>query len=217
MAEIVTIAEGGGYARMSRITMVSGEVSTLGTAIDFTAVLKTELVFANVREETEYYSKELEQGKTMRVARTKGTYDIVTGSAVSAGDAKDAIKVTVSTSYANRKALKAIYKAGDPVVIAAGAGRLASTRALVGQAVLLGYLKGDDTWSMEPGLQEVTYEVEGGVGFTLASGVDYTDFNTGLLTSTITPVGESAITLETLVSGDQTTLCAGEIVLKDVS
>lgn len=217
MAEIVTIAEGGGYGRVSAITLTAGYVASFGTAIDFNSVVKTEITFANVREETEYYTKELEQGKTMRVARVKGTYDIITGSAVSAGDAKDSIKLTVATSYANRVSMKTIYKNGYPVAITAGVGRVAATRTVLGNAVLMGYLNGDDTWSMEPGIQEVTYEVVGGVGFTLATGVTYATINTAILTTAITPIGESAVTLVTLASGDQTTLCAGEIMLKSVT
>lgn len=221
------LKEGPFVIRLTPCTYANGEVTGFGTYRDFTAVADGEVEFKNSETTQEYYERRLSSNKTIKIAKTNSYVGINGASTPAASEGGDTVKFTGIFEYDDIKFFISLMRSGTsvPVVISFPLA-FTSTDGVPGWGHLLCKFQGNFAVGSKEGIMEIPVTFQGGVTYTPASGVDYTDFNTASVTSKkITPHGfdegdtpptTGAFTISALVEADGADFWGGNIVLKDV-
>lgn len=214
MAKITsTLAEtpikGLGFVRLVVVSLTAGTkiIASFGQCIDLVTVEAEKPMFSNPNEKTSYSSKMLTTGIEVKHAKLDSAIYAANGSAASKTDKADKISFTASISGAAKTALLTAMRDTDSrFAVCIGAGRKASNESVIGYYHLIGRMLGDIEEDLKEDIVTVALEVEGGEIYSLASGVDYTDYNTNVggagTNSTITPAGRSAVTIPDVTSDE---------------
>lgn len=214
------IVQGGNLAVVLPATLVSGEVSALGTAIKHEALVSTEITLPAEETSNEVISQEMDNGVTVEMPKVTTIMSAVTGAEKTASGATSGYKIKFDTLEADRASIieAAALLDGDTAFACVSLGELTDGSS-DGYAFIYGVVSASLTRSTK-GNQFASLSLEiSGVEGVAASGFDHADLNTGF-GITGDPMGGTAITkiIDTgnaFVAGDVTDLLAGKIVFKD--
>jgi len=185
-------------------------VTGFDTKIDLTAIQVTGYTVANDDATSqEYHENEVGGDMTLRLPKNPKAYDLVSESLeTSASGNKDKIKFKAYITIAQREAIKAL----KGKLVALMAFQMDTTGAVVYEEHLIGKLSGDIEFIDENGMLKFENEIVGkSISIDGSSTVTYSEYNTAMTGTDITPTGKSAITPTAIVTGDFTVLKTGLI------
>lgn len=216
------LIKGGQFIRLVPVSLTASTkiISSFGTKIDFNVVDAEKPKFTNPSQKTEYISKSLTGGDTIKHPKNDAAYMASDGSIASKSDNPNQINFSASASYADAKTLVSIMEDNDMrIAVCISAGRRASDETIVGYYHNLGKLVGDIELDFKEDIIPISLTVEGGEVFTAASGVDVSAYNTAMSGSINLLKTGSTETIPALVetSGDLqfSRLLSGKIVADD--
>ena len=216
----------GSYLRLLLATLTEGSeteiASVAATTTDLLEVVNEKPSYVGAASTSkEYIEGTLSSGVKCKLEKTTSTINAQTGYKMSDdSDNYEKFEMSAWLSYAHYKTLLGYYRSGNVLFALRSIGRVAETRAIVGDEHILGKITEFDA-TFGDQFVEVSFTITGGTVFTIASGatITYSEYN-ALMTgsgNTIEPVGSETVTPTDLVSGDFTSILAGNIVQKDAA
>jgi hypothetical protein len=218
MATTVEKVVKGNYscARIAKVAFTPNtttEVASLGTAITFVGTMNV-TPNPGAPSEIAYTEKKTSKGVTLKAQNETRIVKASDGTAASSGS-EATVQIQMMTSPAKRKTLSESARAGDVYTVMAPSGLLANGTGVAGWYHLLGKLTEVSFGDLnDEDIQEITATFTAVIGYTAASGFDYTDYNSAMTTTKLGQWGyDSAddITATAIVAADLTSIISGNL------
>lgn len=193
-------------------------IAGFGTTLDIPDCTNITYSLANAKEETTYATRTTTNGVTKRRAENSSTIDVVAGTTVAAGDAKDQMTFTMALNKTAldffRDAVRNQYR-----IVCKGVVQDTSSNNIE-SFDFLGTVDGTFDYEGARVGGEVEITIIGGESYSSTTGGELTDYNTAMgsdLTAEGFDDSSDAITPPSLVADNYTELLAGEVTFTDFS
>lgn len=193
-------------------TDANGQITGLGTAITFDSVTDTSvgLSESSSAKNSEFVAVLLDNGVSVETPKKTKVLNMADAVEKTAGSGGAGDTLGVTTPLSGKTMMQSIQGLrGKPCLVAVGLGEVIDT-AERGAAFLLGTVGKVDRATKGEEVVQVKLDFTGGTYTADADGLTALAYNP----ASITPVGGAGVDLPSLVSGDLTTLLAGQIVFK---
>ncbi len=189
------------------------EIASLATALEFIGTMNV-TPNPGAPSEIAYTEVKTSKGVTLKAQNETRIVKAADGTAASSGT-EATLQIQMMTSPAKRKTLSESAKAGDVFAIMVPSGLLANGAGLAGWYHLLGKLTEVSFGDLnDETIQDLTVTFTAVIGYSAASGFDYTDYNLAMTTDTLSQWGyDSAddIAPTVIAAGDFTSIIGGNL------
>jgi hypothetical protein len=211
------------FVRLMPVTLSANTttISTFGTPMDFPIVDSEHPKKANLHEKTEYNTRVLSGGDTLKHPKNSAAFNAADGSVAAKSDNADSLKVSIGISYAHYQSLKTVFDDNDMRMAACiGYGRIANGGTIPAYLYIMGKPLGDLEWDLKDDFAFFELTIEGGEVLSAGSKT-VSDFNTAMKTGSgtgdgVTLLDQTTVHIPALVnsttSSEWDDLLAGKLV-----